>query len=776
MYIRGIDRLGLPMIRMSDGPLGVGTWGRSVAYPAAILTAASWDTVLAGRLGHSLGKDAKAKGVHILLAPGVNMYRAPMCGRNFEYFGEDPYLASRMAVNYIKGVQDENVVATVKHFAGNNQEWDRNNVSSDIDERTLREIYLPAFRSSVEEANVGCVMNSYNLVNGVHATQNGHLNLDILKKDWGFKGILMSDWESTYEGVAAANNGLDLEMPSGKFMNKDVLLRAVKDGIVSEETINDKVRRILKIIFSFGFYDHPQTGSGMDSSGISLVALDAARGGIVLLKNEGGVLPFDDRKIKSIAVVGPNATRRVFGGGSSQVTPYRAVSALAGIVKLAAENGIRVQFASSLLTYPEYVDSTFIYTGDTIGVRTEYYNNRELKGEPVVVRGEKKLKRAWWNDGRPNIAGIDGDAYSLRLTGELRPEHSASYRIRIFINQRFRLWIGDQLVLKDSLSVYPVFRDTIISLQKGKSYPLRLEYIHDKDFAYMAVACYPVVPDFSDVIEQARKADATVVCVGYNDDLESEGFDRTFSLPEYQDSLIKSIAAVNPRTIVVINAGGNVNMQPWLSSVKGLLQAWYPGQEGGTALAEILFGKINPSGKLPVTFEKNWSENPTFNYYHDRDADSRVQYSEGLFVGYRGYEKHKIEPQFPFGYGLSYTTFAYSNLRIKKISPAPGGPSKVLVSFDIKNTGNCDGAEVIQLYVHQRNCPVERPFKELKGFSKVFLKKGATTRVTIELDSSAFSYYKTKEGRFGWDKGTFDVLIGSSSNTIRLKSEIQLTE
>ncbi len=324
-YIRSTPRLGLPEIKMTDGPVGARNDGKTTAYPASILSAATWDTVLVHRLGVALGKDARARGDHILLAPGVNIYRAPMGGRNFEYLGEDPYLAGRMAVNYINGVQSQGVVATVKHYAGNNQEWDRNNVSSDIDERTLQEIYLHAFKAAVTEAKVGAVMNSYNLVNGIHATQNNHLNNEILKGAWKFDGILMSDWVATYDGVAAAQNGLDLEMPSAAFMNRKNLLPAIKNGTLSESVIDDKVRRILRIIFRFGFYDKKQLDTSItrDNTDNAAVALDLARNGIVLLKNSNNILPLSN-KIRSIAVIGPNADQYIAGGGSSYTNPFPA--------------------------------------------------------------------------------------------------------------------------------------------------------------------------------------------------------------------------------------------------------------------------------------------------------------------------------------------------------------------------------------------------------------------------------------------------------------------
>ncbi len=333
-FTRPIPRLGIPALKMSDGPMGVHDYGLTTAYPAGIALAASWDTELAERFGASMGKDARARGVHFILAPGMNIYRAPMNGRNFEYFGEDPFLASRIAVATIKGIQAQRVIATAKHFAGNNSEFARMTLSSDIDERTLREIYLPAFEASVKEARVGAVMDAYNLVNGIYMTANNHINNEILKKEWGFDGILMSDWGATHDGVAAANGGLDLEMPSPTFMNRETLLPALKEGRVSVTTLDDKVRRILRKAIEFGFFDQPQTDTDIPSYSQEgrQVALEEARGSMVLLKNSGNLLPLDESKLKTVAVIGPDAFPAVpGGGGSSETKPFNAVSYLEGI-------------------------------------------------------------------------------------------------------------------------------------------------------------------------------------------------------------------------------------------------------------------------------------------------------------------------------------------------------------------------------------------------------------------------------------------------------------
>jgi len=773
-YIRPIQRLGLPEIKLTDGPVGTHKDGRAVAYPASILSAATWDTSLITRLGKELGRDSKARGVHILLAPGVNIVRAPMSGRNFEYFSEDPFLNSRIGVSYIKGLQGENVVATVKHYAANNQEWDRNHVSSDIDERTLHEIYLPAFKAAVQEAKAGSVMNSYNLVNGVHATQSNYLNNEILKGLWGFDGFVMSDWSSTYNGLEAAKGGLDLEMPRAVRMNRKDLDLAIKNGLLKEEVINDKVRRILRIIFRFGFYDKPQLDTSIpkDNPDGAKVALDLARGGMVLLKNTKQVLPLSTN-IKTLAVIGPNADAYVSGGGSSYTFPFHAVSVLKGIQDFS--KNIKVIHSTGLPVLSDQVTKSVFYhhpSAPIRGLKAEYFNNAKLSGTPfkTTVDTIVSINNGWHiaAEGR----GFPFDHCSMRWTGFVKPEKSGRYKFTVKGFDGFRLEVGNEKVIDFWKDQGITTKSVSLPLEAGKEYAVKLEYYAGPHPVDINFAWSPDLLDFSEAINAAKSADAAIVCVGFNESSEREGNDRPFELPDYQDSLINVIAKLNPKTIVVLNAGGNVDMQKWISKVPGLLYAWYPGQEGGTAIAEILFGKTNPSGKLPISFEKKWEDNPAFNYYYDQAGSKRVAYQEGIFMGYRYYDSKHVAPQFPFGFGLSYTSFKYSDLKVTVGSK--GKSPQATVSFKLSNTGNSDGAEVAQLYIRDVVSPVPRPFKELKGFSKVFLKKGETKTITMKLDESAFAYYKTNLKKFSYDPGAFEVWIGSSSANIHLKKTIVL--
>jgi beta-glucosidase len=774
MYTRSIERLGIPSFKMTDGPVGATTHGKSTAYPASVLSAATWDTSLLHQLGTAIGRDCRAKGVNILLGPGVNIARAPMTGRNFEYMGEDPFLTSEMVVSYINGVQNQGVVATVKHFAANNQEYNRDNISSDIDERTLQEIYLPAFKAAVKKGKAGAVMNSYNLLNGIHTSENNHLNNEILKGVWGFDGILMSDWGSVHDGLAAFKNGTDLEMPGNEHMIAKFLLPAFASGEISEKTIDDKVSRILRICIRFGFFDRPQTIAAIpqDDPESAKVALNLAKGGIVLLKNQDNILPLNITKIKKIAVFGPNADTYNVGGGSSRTEPFHYVSCLDGLKKLATN--MEVNYTPGIPGINYLAAKSVFYTGNgsnTVGLNAEYFDNTELAGTPKGTRIEKLVDHEWIQT--PGIGNIGQDNFSVRWTGVIRPTQTAACNFTVKGDDGYRLYVDGKKVIDFWSNHGAVAKSTLLQLEAGKEYSIKLEYYESGGDASISFAWYqPQDENYNEAIKMASEADVAIVCVGFNRQIESEGSDRPFELPDGQDSLIKVIAQANPNTIVILNAGGNVAMDKWLPNVKGLIHTFYPGQEGGTAIADIILGNINPSGKLPVTFEKKWADNPTFNNYYDTDNDKRVQYKEGILVGYRYYDTKKIEPLFPFGFGLSYTSFAYSNLKIDLKQKG----NKIVASarFDVKNTGKLAGAEVAQLYVSDLVCSVVRPDKELKGFAKVFLKKGETKQVAITLDEAAFSYYKISKNDFGFDAGDFEILIGSSSRDIRLRKMVQI--
>lgn len=773
-YIREIPHIHFPRLKMSDGPVGVRNYGPSTAVGGVAL-AASWDPELAQRVGSIFGQDARARGVHFLLGPGVNIYRAPLNGRSFEYFGEDPFLTARTTVGYIKGLQSQGVSATVKHFMGNNSEFDRHNVDSIIDERTMREIYLPAFEAAVKEAHVGAIMDSYNLTNGLHLTQSGYLNTDVAKKEWGFQGIMMSDWDATYDAVAAANGGLDLEMPSGKFMNRATLLPAVRSGKVSEVTIDDKVRRILRTAIQFGWLDRDQTDTSiprLNANGRQ-VALEATRSGIVLLKNDRNLLPLDKGRIKSIAVIGPDAyPAQPVGGGSGEVRPFWAASFLEGLANYLG-SAAKVYYAAGVPTLTELAGQTHFTTeanGGKAGLTAEFFDNTSLSGKPGIERIDAKTS---YDPGTTD--GMAANDLSIRWTGYFTPSTPGDQLV--FVqgpgeNGGYRLYVDKKLVIDDWKQAYAFLSQVKMPLQAGP-HQVELDYFVRRGWGKTKLNFGIVRPEelvSAEARSVAAHADAVVLAVGFDPSIEGESADRMFALPPGQDDLINQIAALNKNTVVVVTAGGGVDMSAWVDHVPGLFQAWYPGQEGGTALAQLIFGDASPSGKLPITIERHWEDNPAHDTYYPRGGDKKVAYTEGVFVGYRGYDKSGVKPLFPFGYGLSYTTFAYKNL---SISPASAS-GDVEVHFDITNTGNRPGAEVAEVYVGDRHSTVSRPVKELKGFSKVSLAAGETRQVAVTLDRRAFSYYDVKKHDWTVEPGDFDVLVGGSPAKIELTGKVAL--
>ncbi len=671
-----IERLGIPAIKMTDGPMGVRSWLGSSAitsaanptvkiettsFPSGVAMAATWDTELVRREGQAIAQEVKALGRDMILGPTVNINRQPLWGRNFEGYGEDPYLSGKLGVAYIEGVQGEGVIPSVKHFDANNEEYERHRVNATIDERTLHEIYLPAFKAAVQEAGVWNVMSAYNKVNGVHCAENDYLLDQVLKKEFGFKGFVVSDWGSTYSTAPTVNAGMDLEMPGGPPMEKwmknprtlasgngdgwlvpEKVLGEVKAGHITEATIDDNVGRILRVIFLSGIFDHPHMGGGeVDTPEERAVALRGATEGIVLLKNERSLLPLDKHSVHSIAVIGPNAAMtRTGGGGSSLVRPKHAIAPLDGI-KEAAGSAINVTYA--------------------LGVGME---------------------------------------------GEDPAQDTPEARV---------------MALKEAT-------------------------------------------------DAAAKADVAVVVVGRYNKLESEGFDvKTMDLPAGQDELIQAVEKANPRTVVVLNTGDPVTMTKWIEKTPALLDMWYGGQEGGRALAAILFGDANPSGKLPVTLPKRYEDNPAAANYPGKDLE--VNYAEGIYVGYRYYDTKKVEPQFPFGYGLSYTKFEYSDLKV-----ASGASGMHEVSLRVRNAGSRAGAEVVQLYVHDGHSKIDRPVHELKGFQRVELQPGATKTVKFNVDRAALSYWNPATKEWQADPGTFEMQVGASSRDIRLRAPLVLNK
>jgi beta-glucosidase len=662
----GVARLGIPEFIMSDGPHGVrvehgrgwdvvkGVNDAATYLPTGNTLAATWNPTLGYQFGSVLGSEANARGKDIILGPGINIIRTPLNGRNFEYLSEDPYLISKMVVGTIKGIQDQGVSACLKHFIANNQETNRLTIDVGMSDRALHEIYLPGFKAGVIEGKTNTVMSSYNKFRGQWVSQNYFLLNTILKREWGFDGPVISDWGAVHNTIEPLNNGLDIEMGSELFLKPfkgynsfylgDTVVTLVKTGKVKEALIDDKVRRILRVMFKTGMMDKSRKPGSFATKEHQQVALKIAEEGIVLLKNEQNILPLQSKKIKSIAVIGLNAFRpNAYGGGSSQVKATYEITPLQGIKNLVGSN-VKVTYSQG-------------------------YN---------VARG----------------AG------------------------------------PDKKLIQEALAAAKA-ADVVIYVGG---------WVHGYDYNEWSDNAYDA--------EDTDKPD--------------------MNLPFGQDQLINALLAAKPNTVMVMMGGGAVDMTQWVNKAKSIVEGWYPGMEGGNALASILFGKVNPSGKLPMTFPKKLEDSPAHKLGDYPGFKGLVNYNEGIYVGYRYYDTYKVEPQFEFGHGLSYTTFNYSDIKVLS-----NQDKKVSVSVKIKNTGKMDGAEVVQLYVHEESPKIDRPEKELKSFKKIFLKVGETQEVVFNLDETAFQYYNEELAKWVIDKGKFDIWLGSSSRDIRQKSTLE---
>jgi beta-glucosidase len=755
-----IPRLGIPKLVMADGPQGVRAHGPACSFPSGIALAATWDRKLAYEYGAALGREARARGIHIQLGPGVNIARTPLNGRNFEYYGEDPLLTGELAAEYIRGLQSQGVAATVKHFVGNDTEWRRMEIESVMDEQTLREIYLRPFETSVHRGGVWSVMSAYNKLNGFPSTSNEALQTGILKKEWGFPGTVMSDWWAT-ESTDSIARGLDLEMPMGYRVNSENVKKALASGKLTMDRIDDAVRRLLRMAVSMGFLDRPQPRNDLplDSPVNAALSLDVATKSIVLLKNEGCLLPLDRSKVKRIVVYGPNAQDTpVVGGGSGGVEPYHKVSFLEGI-RRALPQASEVFYApmpesklfsvSEFLDFGRAVESTARITGIQRMVSIDQPGFAR-----TTMSKERRIGISWGKYLPPDDVPKGREA---RVSWDAVIEAPEGGIFELVSEGHPEIRLGDRELGNPE--------SYVMTLGPDSRTPLRVT-AHEvgRGSGRVSVMIRPVPKEATGVFP-ARTADAAVVCVGLGPEVEGEGFDRGFPLPVSQQRLIEQVSKANPRTIVVLSGGAAVDMRQWIGNVPAVLQTWYLGQGAGTALASILFGSANPSGHVPCTFDRTIDENPAYVHYPGNFPTGKewpvVDYHEGIFYGYRGYDRMQRDPLFPFGYGLSYTTFDLSGLEVSRHE----GWCEAAVR--VSNTGPRDGATVVQLYVGLPKEPTPRPLRELKGFERVDLKSGESRTVNIRIPDDLLRYWNPLEHRWTMPSGPIRLDIGFSEREIK---------
>lgn len=786
-----IERLGIPSLIMTDGPHGVRSThpetgriaGPTTSFPTGVSMASTWNPELIERVGAALGEETLGMGCDILLGPCVNIVRTPLAGRNFESYSEDPFLAGKIGIAFVKGVQSKGVGASLKHYACNNQEIERGRGSSEVDERTMREIYLTQFEAIVKEAKPWTVMCSYNRINGIYASENYHLLTDILRDEWGFEGVVISDWGANHTIVESVEAGLDIEMPGPAKYYGGLLVEAVNNWQIESETIDISVRRILKMVLSSGRISgtsNVQKGA-INTPEHQSLAREVAEEAIVLLKNDNRILPLDRSKILKIAVIGPNAIDPpVSGGGSAKLDPPYHVNILEGMQKTfgpdvdisyeqGCDNYVELPLLKGAALQPSHESKN--------GFWAEYYSTLDFSGSPVISRLDEKI--AFWLWG----TGIDDrfvKEFSARWTAQFNIQKSGPYTFGLQNTAHSRLFLDDQMIIENDAEKTPGEpsvgkKEYLMNLEAGRNYTIKVEYIRPARiiFSHLKVMCaYTPQPKDDDRITKAltlaRTCDAVIFVGGLPEGYETEGWDRPdMELTGNQNELISQLANANKNLVVVLYAGAPVTM-PWIDDVPAVILAYYPGMEGGNALAKIISGDVNPSGKLPISIPKRLEDNPTYiNYPGGRE----VYYGEGIYIGYRYFDEKNIDPLFPFGFGLSYTNFQYSDLSIPK-SVKKG--ESFAASVKIKNTGGVPGKEVVQLYIQDEESSLARPLKELKGFQKVYLKPGEEKTVRFKITERDLSFFDDHKMMWMAEPGYFTIHVGSSSKKIILSDELFL--
>jgi beta-glucosidase len=780
-----ISRLSVGKLRVTDGPNGARGGGsliggvKAAAFPVGIAIGASWNVDLAEEIGSAIAEEVKSKGAHVSLAPTVNIHRTVTNGRNFECYSEDPVLTGKLASGYIRGMQAEGVSATIKHYAGNESEIQRTTINSVIDERALREIYLLPFEMAVKEAGTWGIMSSYNKLNGIYAAENHWLLTEVLRGEWGYDGIVMSDWFGSRSTEPTINAGLDLEMPGPSRDRGAKLTAAVEAGKVDPERIRVSALNILRLMERTGARtDHrPHEELADDRLEHRALIRRAGAEGTVLLKNDRNLLPLAKLGSGKIAVIGPNAkVAQIMGGGSAQLNAHYRISPWQGLANALGDE--------SRLVYAQGADNNKFAPMLTGPFTAEYFASKDLSGPAVYTEIIENVQL--FMIGQIGGGKVDPRAFSLRLSGTFMPVADGEHVAGIFSTGPARLFVDGVLIANawndwtQGTTFFEEGCDEVtghVGLQEGHVHQVVIEFA-SKESANLTFSALQAgigkplgTEAILETVAAAEQAETAIIFAGRNGEWDTEGADLpNMKLPGLQDELIARVAAANPNTIVVLQTGTPVEM-PWINAVPAVLQSWYPGQEAGNAIADVLFGGAGPGGRLPQTFPVKWADNPS----HSQDPEiypglnGRVRYEEGLFIGYHHYEKHGIAPLFPFGHGLSYTSFSWSNLRLEVDG------ENVVVSLYVTNTGNRTGQEVVQIYVEDTAPILPRPRRHLKAFQKLTLIAGDTQTARLVLKPRDFALYDTKFGGWIARAGAFTIHAAASATDTRLSGPVSRT-
>jgi len=781
-HVNAIEHLGIPELWLSDGPHGVRhqiekySWDSagwtdddSTYLPHLTSVAASWDVNMATLHGSVLGSEARHRKKDIILGPGVNLARLPLYGRNFEYMGEDPFLAAKLVVPEVIAIQKNDVAANVKHYALNTQELNRIGVNAKPDERTLREVYLPVFEAAVKEANVYSIMGAYNQYYGTNVNQSKHLVMDILKGEWGFDGVLLTDWNVDINTYDAAMNGLDLEMGTNVDSYDDYflakpLLKQIKAGKIPVAVLDDKVRRVLRLQYRIGLMDENRFVGQRNTAEHRQIARTIASNGVVLLKNEQGVLPLDKAKIKNVLVIGPNADKKHGqGGGSSEVKSAYEITPLQGLKNaLGSDVDITVMRARSSVLAPiasDYVNSRH-WTGTPAWNLSSYEDQARTK----LINESWIVDAQYYSDNSSANSSVNSQVNYITMNADIKPLQTGVHTLKLKAIGKFELSINGKKVI-DHIGISSKETSYDIELVANEVYKFVIDYDGNKSFVLGWNAPGNLFSDEETYLAAAKDVDAVIYFGGLSHGDDREAIDRTdMKLPNSQDEIISKLLSVNANTVVFMVAGSAVEM-PWAEQANALVWGWYGGMEAGNAFADVIFGDVNPSGKLPITLPARLEDTApiTLNDYNAKES----LYTEGVFIGYRWFEQQNIKPAFSFGHGLSYTEFSLTDIALSASNIAAN--ENITVTAMIKNTGKFAGAEVVQLYLRDIESSVARPLKELKGFTKVYLAAGESKKISISLAKRDLSFWDVKTNAWLAESGEFEVMLGTALNDIKLK-------